>query len=281
MANRRMIYQDFFEDDYFGTVEIGLRLLWIGLIAAAADDQGRILDNSALIRAKVFMYDSDITDKQIDSWLDKLNADGKIIRYVADGKNLIQIAKWWDYQTPSWASESKYPALPRWTDRIKCHVAGGTIKNVNWDKDGGIHNGIGSTLPKPKGRPINDINDDINDDYDDDYDGESTKITSNLFEQCQVIYETKKGYPITDGASFALMIKNFEANGVMAEDYAAAIDAMSANPKYARANKPTSYEAWAIGIADKRRNPVKISKRESVEVDNQALIMDMIQKGEI
>jgi len=36
MANRRMIYQDFFEDDYFGTVDIGLRLLWIGLIAAAA-----------------------------------------------------------------------------------------------------------------------------------------------------------------------------------------------------------------------------------------------------
>ena len=107
------------------------------------------------------------------------------------------------------------------------------------------------------------------------------KPTGDLFDDCQAIYETKKGYLITDGASFALMIKNFEANGVTAEDYAAAIDAMSANPKYARANKPTSYEAWAIGIADKRRNPVKISKRDSVEVDNQAFIMDMIQKGEI
>ncbi len=30
MANRRMIYQDFFEDDYFGGVDHTARLLWIG-----------------------------------------------------------------------------------------------------------------------------------------------------------------------------------------------------------------------------------------------------------
>jgi len=182
MANRRMIYQDFFEDDYFGTCEMGLRLLWIGLITAAADDQGRILDNSSLIRAKVFMYDGDITDNQIDIWLDKLTKDDKIIRYIADKKHLIQIAKWWEYQTPSWASESKYLAPPNWTDRIKCHITGNKIKNVNWDQPGGLPNVLHSKLSNTQDRPINDIKSDVKGDVKSESDYESQK--DSLFDAC-------------------------------------------------------------------------------------------------
>jgi len=78
----------------------------------------------------------------------------------------------------------------------------------------------------------------------------------DLFDACMRIYETKKGYPVTDGASFSSMIKNFKHNGVTAEDYAAAIDAMDADPKY-KGSKPTSYERWAMGLAERRLNPPK------------------------
>jgi hypothetical protein len=82
------------------------------------------------------------------------------------------------------------------------------------------------------------------------------KGDTDLFEECKEIFEIKKGRLITDGQAFSQMINNFKANGVTAEDYAAAIDAMDADPKY-NGSKPTSYEKWAIGYAQRRKNPVK------------------------
>lgn len=88
------------------------------------------------------------------------------------------------------------------------------------------------------------------------------KKEPDLFEDCRQIYETQKGHLVTDPQSFVLMINNFKDNDVTAEDYAAAIDAMDADPKY-NGSKPTSYEKWAIGYARKRKNPPKIkSKRK-------------------
>lgn len=256
MANRRMIYQDFFEDEYFGAKEYGLRLLWIGLIVSAADDQGRILDNTSLIRAKAFMFDSIENDK-IDKWLSILVDDGKVIRYKSEGKSLIQITNWWEYQTPSWASPSKYPPPDNWTDRIKYHATGGKIEMQNWDQDGGLHNPLHSPLPMPVDSSLNDddIKDDIKSDID-DYDDTPQPLPDDLFHACRVIYETTKGYPVTDGQSFTLMIKEFEKEGVTAQDYREAIKAMDADPKYS-GRKPTSYKNWAIGYAQERRNPKK------------------------
>jgi hypothetical protein len=246
MANRRMIYQDFFEDDYFGTKEYGMRLLWIGLIAAAADDQGRVLDNTSLIRAKVFMYD-DTPNDDVDNWLTELNADGKIIRYTADSKPLIQITKWWEYQTPSWASESKYPAPPNWTDRIKCHVTGGGIKNVNWDKDGGLHKELHSQLPNQQDRPINDVksDDDINDD--DEGDIESAKSD---FSEFQKVWEQETGRLIAGFTQFYRMCEDFVKVGVTPELYRTAIQEQS-NSSYSVSN-PTSVKNWAIGLLKKK-----------------------------
>ena len=108
MANRRMIYQDFFEDDYFGYMDHTAQILWIGLLVAAADDQGRVLDNVDHLNAKIFQYNM-IDKTKLDNYLDTFHKANKIVRYSKDGKGLIQIVKWWDYQTPAWASHSKYP----------------------------------------------------------------------------------------------------------------------------------------------------------------------------
>ena len=96
----------------------------------------------------------------------------------------------------------------------------------------------------------------------------------DLFDSCQKIYETKKGLPVTDGKSFALMVKEFQDQGVTVEDYAAAIEAMDADPKY-KGTKPTSYKNWAIGYAREKRNPKKPRKGkqpESVEEMKDRLI---------
>jgi hypothetical protein len=101
--------------------------------------------------------------------------------------------------------------------------------------------------------------------------------TDSLFDSCMEIYQTKKGRLVTDGASFSQMIKKFKDQGVTAEDYAAAIDAQDANPKY-RGTKPTSYENYAIGIAQ-ARNSENDPKNQGKT--NEELIREWVENDEI
>ncbi len=155
MASRRMISSDLFEDDFIGQLNYFERLLWIGLITAVADDQGRMMDNPALIRTRVFLYDT-VDDVTVERALSKIAAEGKIVRYVAGNKHLVQIVNWWKYQTPSWASPSKFPAPEGWMDRTKYHTAGNKVASLNWDKTGGYAEGyVGDYVPMVD-RPIED-----------------------------------------------------------------------------------------------------------------------------
>jgi hypothetical protein len=295
MANKRLIYQDFFEDDYFGIAELGLRLLWVGLITSAADDQGRVLDNSALIRAKVFMYDANITDEHIEGWLYNLNNDGKIIRYEVDGKKLIQIVNWWEYQIPSWATESKYPSPPDWTDRVRCHVKGNKIMTINWNEKGGftnnqnqesfndltttLNNTLSSDLCNDPDRPINEDKDKAKYKDEDECKDDLPKLKeyNDLFNSCLEIFETKKGQLVTDGPAFSSMIGRFIEYGVTAEDYSAAIDSMDADKKY-KGTKPTSYETWAISNAERNKpqKQYRTKKHLSVEEQTNNIIRELI-----
>jgi hypothetical protein len=136
MANRRMINSDLFEDEFFGSLDMVGRLLWIGLLTACADDQGRLLANASVIRAKVYPFD-DVGLGVIQGVLERFSQAGKVTLYEADGKRLCQVVNWWRYQTPAWAAASKYPAPEGWVDRVKAHVNGNKITMLNWDKVGG------------------------------------------------------------------------------------------------------------------------------------------------
>jgi hypothetical protein len=141
-----MIYSDSYEDDFLSSLDLFGRYLWMGLIVAVADDQGRMIDNAAIIRARVFPFDS-ITDGQVEAVIATLAAAGKVLRYQANGKKLIQIANWWKFQQPSWAAKSNFPAPEGWTDRIKMHVKGNKILSVNWEKAGGYEDSVDNGLP--------------------------------------------------------------------------------------------------------------------------------------
>jgi len=148
MASRRMIASDIFEDEFVGNLSYFERLLWIGMITSVADDQGRLMDNPALIRAKVFLFDN-VSDKEVEAALHKLNVANKIVRYVDGTKKLIQIIKWWKYQSPSWSNPSKHIAPKGWIDRAKYHAQGNKILTFNWDKDGGyIDDYVAGYVPK-------------------------------------------------------------------------------------------------------------------------------------
>lgn len=139
----RHIVSEIFTDEFFGSLSMMTRVLWIGLIATVADDQGRFIDNAALLRSMIFPYDAKVTNKDVENALAQLAKAHKIVRYThgnnGSGKRLIQITNWWKHQRPQWAAESHHPAPPKWVDRIRIHKPG--LGNVpyeqHWKDEGG------------------------------------------------------------------------------------------------------------------------------------------------
>lgn len=130
MATRRMITSEIWEDDWFGELDFFHQALWIGLFSKCADDQGRLKDNAYLVRSSVFPY-KDIPVEEIDAAMAKFETDRRIIRYEVDGKRLVQIMNWWDHQPMQWASFSKLPAPPGWSDRIRTRENNRYVE-INW-----------------------------------------------------------------------------------------------------------------------------------------------------
>jgi hypothetical protein len=138
----RNIASNIFADEFFGSLSKVHRLLWLGLLLNIADDQGRMMDNVALVRSLLFPYDTDVTVKDIEKGLIIFQAAHKILRYTigtnGSGKRLIQIVNWWKYQkSTQWAGRSQHEAPPKWMDRIRAHETGGGITLLNWEKAGG------------------------------------------------------------------------------------------------------------------------------------------------
>lgn len=130
MAERRAIASTIWDDEWFGTLDFICMTLWIGLFSRMADDQGRLLDNAALIGRKVFTY-KDIPAGDIEAMLSMFSSDAKIIRYEVEGKRYIQILNWWEHQPMQYAVPSNYPPPPGWVDRYNTNYKGHKII-FNW-----------------------------------------------------------------------------------------------------------------------------------------------------
>ena len=163
MANKRMINGSIWEDEFFTALSIFHRLLWVGIITQCADDQGRLRDSAALIRSNVFPLD-DIKLEDIEMGITEFYKAGRIERYKANGKKLIQILNWWKHQTPRWAGASIYPAPDKWIDRERYHGVGNKMITVNWESEGGyiVDYKEDYTIPKVK----DDINVNVKDEDD-------------------------------------------------------------------------------------------------------------------
>lgn len=177
---RRMISSDIFEDEFFISLDCIGRLLWFGMIARCADDQGRLQDNATLIKSQVFPAD-DLDPSDIEAALVDYAKEGKIYRYKDGNKRLIQILNWWKYQTPSWAGKSKYNPPQGWIDREKYHGANGTgIITNNWAMKGGFPNDtnpVSNLDTNPVSSPINDVKYEVKGE-----DEPAASATSNLYQ---------------------------------------------------------------------------------------------------
>lgn len=128
MAERRAIKSAIWDDEFFGELDVLPKLVWVGLFSKLADDQGRMIDNPALICSKLFPYGG-VDVSQIDQCLTAYS--GHIIRYEAGGKRYIQLPKWWENQPLQYAVPSNYPPPPGWKDRVRTYYKG--VKIVyNW-----------------------------------------------------------------------------------------------------------------------------------------------------
>jgi len=219
MANKRMINGHVWEDEFFLTLTIFERLLWIGVLTAAADDQGRMMDSAAMIRSKVFPVD-DIALAEIESALQVFADAGKIVRYKREGKKAIQVLNWWKHQRPRWAGESPLPAPEGWVDRYRYQAAGGGIAELNWKEQGGYIDGYidGYTINK-----VND-KDNINDK---DNNSAAAEIPpgppSSNFTALQDAYTELTGqtYP-SNPKSWIEAFKAMDEAGILPEDLKAA-----------------------------------------------------------
>ncbi len=171
----RMIEAETWEDDFFTSLHLFGRVVWLGLITSCADDQGRMQDSAALVRSKIFPVD-DIAIKEIEASLEEFYKVGKIARYTANGKKLIQIVNWWKHQKPRWAGRSLYPAPPGWIDRERFHAAGNEIIETNWKLQGGYIANYSGDYTDPNTTNEGDVKGDVKGE------GDNTPPPPNIFD---------------------------------------------------------------------------------------------------
>ena len=90
MARRRMITPSFWTDDKTLELEIGARLLFIGMWNFA-DDDGLIANKPKQIKAQIYPADS-ITHEQLTEWLMSIHDQGLIL--FGNQGELIKIKGW-------------------------------------------------------------------------------------------------------------------------------------------------------------------------------------------
>ena len=106
----RTIKPEFWQSESMGRVSREARLCFIGLWSMA-DDSGRTRAASRMLASMLYPYDDD-APQLVDSWLDELEAEGCIRRYVVDGNHYADIPAWADHQKIDRPSKSKLPENP-------------------------------------------------------------------------------------------------------------------------------------------------------------------------
>lgn len=111
MARRRLIDPGVWQSGHFKRLNFRQRLLWVGVISLS-DDEGKLKGEPAVIKAATFPFDN-VSIKTVESDLRKLEEEGLLRRYEADGDKYILIVKWDKYQKPSHPTPSKIPDPPK------------------------------------------------------------------------------------------------------------------------------------------------------------------------
>jgi hypothetical protein len=113
MARIRTVKPEFFEDEILAKLPPHDRLLFIG-IWLLADKNGILEDRPTWIKAKVFPYENGDT-VDVSRMLPRLVSGRYLIRYTAEGRNLIAVRNFTKHQRitgKEGLSEGRYPLPP-------------------------------------------------------------------------------------------------------------------------------------------------------------------------
>jgi hypothetical protein len=109
MARIRTIKPEFQQSESMGRVSRDARLLFVQLWTYA-DDSGRARAASRMLASVLFPFDDDAPNL-IDGWLDELERENCIVRYIVDGTTYLQVINWEKHQKIDKPSPSRLPSL--------------------------------------------------------------------------------------------------------------------------------------------------------------------------
>ena len=130
--------------DSCGCLERTFSRLW-----THCDDHGRCLDNARLIKAAIYPLADEIDVAALDLELSLLSDARLIYRYVADGKRLLQVRSWGEFQHPNRPKDSKWPAPKTFQLTDHCGVSDGSVSGHGADTVGVGEGGIVRALAVP------------------------------------------------------------------------------------------------------------------------------------
>lgn len=112
MARIRTIKPGFWTDEKLSQLPPLVRMTFLGLISAMADDEGRCKGDVRLVKASIWPLDDDVTVKTIAAHLSQLCTAGRIVLYEVEGARYIQIVNWKKHQRIDKPRPSELPAPP-------------------------------------------------------------------------------------------------------------------------------------------------------------------------
>lgn len=95
MVQRRMVYASLWQNVEFGDLDDKCKLLYIGLLTLA-DDYGRLKNNPSVFRSQIFLYDENVTTKEIKDSIVHLDEQGLIKLY--DSEQYLYHPNWFKFQ---------------------------------------------------------------------------------------------------------------------------------------------------------------------------------------
>ena len=110
MARIRTIKPEFWSDEKVGGLPLACRLLFIGLWNFA-DDYGVIASSPLFIKSRIFLYDRDISEENVQQWLCELEQRKMIVPCEHGGNHYYIIRNFSKHQVVNKKSQSR--TIPR------------------------------------------------------------------------------------------------------------------------------------------------------------------------
>jgi hypothetical protein len=145
MGRIRTIKPEFPHSESMGRVSRDARLTFIQLWTLS-DDAGRLRGNSRMLASLLFPYDDDAKEL-IDGWLNELEKENCIRRYLIEGTSYLEICNWLRHQKIDKPTPSKLPRFEK-SSRLPANPREESSGDLDLDLDldqEGIKEGNGST----------------------------------------------------------------------------------------------------------------------------------------